>query len=350
MRAVLLASAFLFAATSIAAASGYSELNAGIAATLRRDNEQAIQQLTLAIAAPDLPARFLPLAHYDRAGAYFDEEQYKSAIADCDAALALRPDWYDARILRARSFAVEEHFAEALSDVSAAIAARPDLPWGLTSRAGIHLRQHDYRAAIGDDTQAIALDPISTGPLLSRALAYDFAGEYDLALDDHLAARALLAEPHNLDLSVGVAQWLVGHNEDALADFQSAATQDPDSRFPLLWEVIAQSASDSAVTDLAKSAMRVDLTQWPGPIASFYLGKASLNDVIAAARIADPGESRDRKCEADFYLAEWQLLHHSTAGVREMLTAASDECPYSFIELIAAKRELQRLEVTHGGS
>lgn len=332
----------------VAAADGYAALNAGLAASLRDDSDVAIQQLSLALGAPDLPARFVPLAHYDRALAFVDEEQYQRAVGDCSAALAFRPDWYDALLLRARAYAGEGKFDEALSDVSAAIAIRPELPWGLTLKAYIHLRQKDYKSAIDDDTRATALDPLSTAPLYARALAYDFAQQYDLALNDRLAGASLLANPHGADLWTGVAQWLAGHADEAVSDFQSAAAQDPESRYPPLWKVIALSGSDASIADLSRSAAQFDLNQWPGPIVMLYLGKAAPKDVVSAVAAAAPGERSDRKCEADFYLAEWQIIHRAVGGVKEMLTNATDECRYTTLELPAAKRELHRLEQSNG--
>ena len=82
---------------------------------------------------------------------------------------------------------------------------------------------------------------------------------------------------------------------------------------------------------------------WPGPIASHFLGKGSLPDAEAAAKKGDAMDLLGQKCEADFYLSEWLLLHHDTTGVKEMLQAAVDECPPNFVEGPVAKFELKRI-------
>ena len=106
-------------------ASGYSELNAGIAAVTRNDADTAVEHLSAALAAPDLPGRFLPLAHFDRAVAYAVKGDIKSALSDLNATIVVQPDWPEARKLRAFIENVLGDKAAALADINAAVAARP---------------------------------------------------------------------------------------------------------------------------------------------------------------------------------------------------------------------------------
>jgi lipoprotein NlpI len=128
-----------------------------------------------------------------------------------------------------------------------------------------------------------------------------------------------------------------------MSSFDSAQSNEPQNLYPLIWKVIAQSASEPSTTELNKAASSRDLTKWPGPIVTFFVGKSSPADLKVAAGTGDAAKLPGQRCEADVYLSEWQLLHHESTGVKEMLTAAVDECPTDFVELPVAKFELNRL-------
>jgi lipoprotein NlpI len=330
-----------------ALASGLSAFNSGVAAHNRRDDELAFEQLTLALNSPDLPPALRPVALFDRAESYFARAEFQNAVSDCDAALAARPDMFDALLLRAVAEAELDEYKKALADADAAVAARPELPIGLTTRAYIRLRQGDVNAAIADDTSAIALDPKSPGPLVARAFAYGFMQHNDAVVNDLEAASELAPDRHAYDINVGEAQWALERNADALSTFEAAATHDPTSRYPLLWKVIVQSASSDALADLKRNVASFDLQQWPGPIVSYYLGVGSEEMVRVSIANAPPSKVRSEKCEANFYVAEFKLLHRDSGRVSEMLTAAVNGCPFGNVEMTAAHHELARLGSGH---
>jgi lipoprotein NlpI len=73
-------------------------------------------------------------------------------------------------------------------------------------------------------------------------------------------------------------------------------------------------------------------------IIDFYLGKGSERDVMAAA-----GKT-DERCDADFYLGEWHLLHDKRAEAAKALRAATaDDCPKYLFEYVGAVIDLKRL-------
>ena len=76
---------------------------------------------------------------------------------------------------------------------------------------------------------------------------------------------------------------------------------------------------------------------WPLAVVEFYLGRRDADATVAAAR------SPDERCEAQFYVGEWQLAQGNRDAAKRYLEEAAGICPKTFIEYTGAKAELQRL-------
>ena len=61
-----------------------------------------------------------------------------------------------------------------------------------------------------------------------------------------------------------------------------------------------------------------------------------------AATLAAAGGAGDR-CDAQFFIGEWQLLQADRPAAIESLKAAADTCPKTFAEFRGAQAELKRL-------
>ena len=83
---------------------------------------------------------------------------------------------------------------------------------------------------------------------------------------------------------------------------------------------------------------------WPLPLIQFYLGKLSETEVRRAALSPDSWTERGQRCEADFYIGEWRLLHGDRSAARQLFERALAECPIYFIEYEILPVELKRLE------
>jgi hypothetical protein len=60
------------------------------------------------------------------------------------------------------------------------------------------------------------------------------------------------------------------------------------------------------------------------------------------ATLATPANDNDR-CEAQFYIGEWQLLRAERSAAIESLKTAASTCPKDFVEATDAQAELKRL-------
>jgi tetratricopeptide (TPR) repeat protein len=325
-------------------ATGYSSLNTAIAALNERRDDDAIRYFGEAIAAPDLPKNFLPLAYLARATAYLESGQLSAAATDCDASLRLRPDWFDSLEVCGAVHLQTHDDASAIANFTAAIAIRPDLGAPHFALAAAYDDKGDFDTAIAEDAKVIALLPDSPAGYSARARDYELQGRYDLALADRKAALGLADDDYELVRAVGVTQWALGQFSDAESSFHDAWRSRHPSLYSLIWGDIASAAVDPTKKPDAPSASDVDLTTWPAPIVNYFDGAATAEDVMAAAAKGSADDQNNQRCEANFYVAEWRLRHNSPDPVKPLLEDAVRNCPRDYIEYVAATIELKRLK------
>jgi lipoprotein NlpI len=107
----------------------------------------------------------------------------------------------------------------------------------------------------------------------------------------------------------------------------------------MIWLYLAASRSGgkTAKRDLQKGAVRLKPAEWPFPVVELYLGRRTPAAMLAAAQ--NPSE----RCEAPFYLGQWQLLRDKRIDSIEALRNAVEACPKDFNEYAKAVAELKRL-------
>ncbi len=323
-------------------ASGFTDLNAGISARNIGDEETAIRYLTLALSAPDLPTQFLPIVRFDRAEAYTAQGRLREAVADFDAAIALRSGWYDALDLRGivRGRLGDRSGAEA--DLAAAIAVRSDLVDAYYARSSLYAMEERYQDALNDSGRTITLAPLSPEPLTRRAHIYELAGQFDLALQDVKKARVMTADKHAFYMQIGIIDWALGKDDDASDEFDYEGSDQPANLYANIWRLIAEKFSDRQQKRFESFTSGIDLTKWPGPIGTFYLGKITLDQLRQAEEDKSPALTLDHRCEGEFYTAEFLLAHHDASGAQPLLQSAMADCPIDFVERPAVKFELSR--------
>jgi Mlc titration factor MtfA (ptsG expression regulator)/Flp pilus assembly protein TadD len=161
-----------------------------------------------------------------------DEEYNRQVVAECTAALKLRPDYVEAYRERAgfrralgdvegaladwaavlqratsdderaeslneRGMVLHEsgRLDEALADYTEAIRLCPDYDGAYANRGAIHAERGDRRAALADLDTALRLSPRDDLALVERARVYRDAGRLDRALRD--LDRAARLSPHD---------------------------------------------------------------------------------------------------------------------------------------------------------
>jgi lipoprotein NlpI len=202
-----------------------------------------------------------------------------------------------------------------------------------------------YQAAIADFSEVIAEKPDYSDAFEFRVRAYDQMGSFEAALPDcKVLVLQIPKEPHLL-AGCGRIAFKAGLFDQASSYFaQAVGLGDGDSniRYDALWLNLARLRSGKSVDDQFGAV--VDQSKWPGPIFQYFQGRKTEAVVDAAAANDDAKRQRDQQCEVGFYLGEWKLAHQDNAGAKTLLQQAVGLCPDNFIELQAAKVDLDKLE------
>ena len=360
-----------------AVASPFSDFNAGISSRNSARCDLAIGFMTSALNAPDLLASLRPVALDVRGECNIRQGKLDAALADFDASLALRPDDFDTYMLRGGVHVRLKHYDRAEADFSQLIRIRPDLGRGYVVLGAVYALQQKYDAAIGEFTALVATASHEALGHLLRARVRLTKGDLDAALDDAnrlvelfpqqpqgyiTRATVYIAQakfsramtdiddalehlPGNPSLirQKGVVQWEMGHFADAAETLSPLAKSDAASGYSVIWIDLVRTAGGIADDDLQARAQAVDPVKWPAAIVQLYLGKSTPDAVDGAVGGADAEERNQQQCEADFYVAEWQLHHQAKEPAVVRLQRAAASCPIDFVERAAAVAELKRL-------
>jgi tetratricopeptide (TPR) repeat protein len=134
------------------------------------------------------------------------QQKYAEAIADFQAAIALRPSHYQGYVSLAQVYQVTQRWQEAIACYDQAVAKEPRLAVLYRNRAQLHLERKDWEAALKDCERAITETP--AGDTVNRAR------------DQAERGRIL----HHL-----------GRYDQATAAYDAALRIDPDYTDPFLW-------------------------------------------------------------------------------------------------------------------
>ena len=213
-----------------------------------------------------------------------------------------------------------------------------------------------YREALKEQTrdrapQQWALIQASLGDVLvalnerenGTARLEEAVGAYREALKERtregvpLDRAAILKKLAEAQENLGYA--LYDRGDFAAAAFNLRDAANGTSVYPKLWLYLAdtRSGGKNAQRDLQKSAAGLNPAEWPYPVVELYLGRRSPAALIAA------GVTPAERCEAQFYLSQWQLLQKKRADAIQALRMAVEACPRDFNEYAGAVAELKRL-------
>jgi tetratricopeptide (TPR) repeat protein len=338
------------------------------------DWKQALEDYDRGVHAE--PERAYPLD--SRAGIRAYMGDYAGALEDRNEVVRLEPRDADWRTRRAWTLFEMGRTPEALAGFGDAIRMDPNASERYRARGQALLRLGRVDEAAADYDQAIKLEP---------ALGANYAGRAEVALFrghplDGLAD-AELAQSKDPDSEAnywkGRLHFAAGQLDAATADFTALASQRPFSTTApyyrgfcklsagdfsgaeaefrrvtelsvlhsytrLMLHVARLRSGQNPNADTAQFAALVDPRKWPSPVFSFFLGRISAEQMIAAAKDPSPYLTRSQEAEA-YYLAGESLLaskrpQNAKAMFEETLKRKLPDKPVS----MAAVAELRNLE------
>ena len=290
-----------------------------------------------------------PWVFFDRGNAYKDMGDFVHARQDYDEAIRLRPTV--ATFFRRRGELRKDQgdLAGAGADFDAALRLDPQNVLAYLARGNLNAARHDYDKAFADYDKAIALKPNS--PQLAalvysaRAMASVDMGNIKRALDDYDAL--LKIEPDNAIICKGAPSRL---SRPAILPPPRRASAAPCRKMPgsfysvIMGYVARSRLGEHDTPELRRNAETLERNAWPWPLLGLFLGEVTPDEVRATATM--PAINKDalrRKCEAAFFLAEYDLLHRRRDEAVTLMQDAAKSCSSDALERNAAQGEAKRL-------
>jgi tetratricopeptide (TPR) repeat protein len=193
----------------------------GEAAGARRDFERAIALAPPGGSAEALASDYVQLGHLQHQAG-----EYPAALASCDAALRVRPDYPPAYRQRAETLLKQGNYPEAGQALDHYLKNGPAAPDTYLARGLIHFQSRAYPAAVEAFTQSLSLKTDETA-LSCRGWAYLKLDAPRLALPDFEAV--LRRNPTHPDALCGrgEARVRLGQVSAGVADAEAALRQGP---------------------------------------------------------------------------------------------------------------------------
>jgi tetratricopeptide (TPR) repeat protein len=265
------------------------------------------------------------------------QQYYDDALSDIDVAIKISPTGAPGYNERCRVLLARKDYALAITSCETAVSLKPDFAPPYANRGLAVLGQGNTSAAITDFDTALRLDPKSTQIRGFRSQAYRDAGDFDRALED---VQVILAQSPNDPSALsesGISHFALGNFHAAAEAFTASLSQD-DFVYAKIWRYLSRMrAGEDGESGLVQDATGLKDKNWPYPVIEFYLGRRDANSMKAAAA------NDDQRCEATFYLGEWNLLQHNASEAEALMQKAKDTCPKTFFESMFAQAELKRL-------
>jgi len=234
--------------------------------------------------------------------------------------------------------------ATAMQRYDSAIALKPDHARAYRARGDAWRGKESFDRAIADYDQAIKLKGDDPGVFNDRAFAHQGKGEYDLAIQDFDRALALKPDHALAIKNRGRTHFYLGHFAEAAADLRRGAGMDPTNAYVAIWlHMAVKRLGQDNLQEFASQLAHADSTKWPMPVARFYQGRLTPEQLMAAASKTDSKAQADQRCAASFYIGEAAMWNKQPVEAAKRFQETVASCPTSFTEYDAAHAELGRL-------
>ena len=278
-------------------------------------------------------------SRYRERGKYLLElREFDRAATDYTVAIRLEPEKTDNYEGRAIARKNAGDFDGAIADYTQLIKLRPSRSDYHQVRGLLWESKDDLDRAIADFSEAIRLRNKYNAPYYAdRGAAYRLKGDYDLAIADYNKAIEVDHTDIKFYIQRGRTSFFKGDYAAALPDLSVARELDF-GPYAILWLYLArQRGGQDGAPEMTTDSARLQEPDWPYPVIELYLGQRSAVAMVSAAR------DQKQRCEAQFYLGEWDVLHNDVSAAKSELRAAIDGCPKISDAYLGAVAEFKRL-------
>jgi lipoprotein NlpI len=190
----------------------------------------------------------------------------------------------------------------------------------------------------------LKINPGLAEALNGWGLVFAKKGLYDRAIADYGATLKLKPDFAFAYTNLGKVYFYQGNFSEAAASFENRLKIKPLHVYPMLWLYLARARmGQDPKMELSDYMANVRKGHWIYQAALLYLGKATPEQVLDAARKGNPHKRREREAEAYFYIGEYYLVNGDEKAAAGYLRKVIDTQITRFYEYTGAEVELQRL-------
>jgi len=318
-----------------AEAAGADDLKAANAAAEKGSGDEAVQLFTQALAAGDLSADDLFIAHRGRGREYLVKGQIADAYERYDDGRRLRDN--------------------AIRDFSAALGLKAEDDGVLLERGQSYHLNQQFDLAVADFSAALKLKK-SPSILIERAASQRAKGAYEDAIADCNAALAIeVRDPGLEDTDIynerGYTEFMAGRYDAAAADFGKALALGASARtddvlwlpYQIAWLHISHArAGQNDAEELEGFSGKINEKQWPGTLISLFQGKIRFEDASAQSSHGMMGHSHE--CNLSLFAGEDALGKANNEQARQLIQRAHEVCNVDTLQHLVAGTELDRMK------
>jgi lipoprotein NlpI len=302
-------------------------------------SDAAIIACTRIIQSGEVHGTALVAAYVSRGNRYGKEGDYDRAIVDYTKAIHLDPKLDYTFWRRGLAYTRKKEHDRAIADYSEAIRLNPNRALAYINRGYAFHSKGDYNRAIADYDEAIRISPSYTTAYHNRGFAYFAKGEHDRAIADYTEAIRLNEQYASSYRNRGIAYLYSGSRAKARADLEMATQLRPKDAYVALWRELAERRANAPST-LAHVLSQIEMGVWPAPVIRLLLRETTPAALLASAKESDPKKSRERLCEANFFIGQLALQRGSKEEAKRAFQIAVRDCPPELLEMGAATAEL----------
>jgi lipoprotein NlpI len=206
-------------------------------------------------------------------------------------------------------------------------------------------RMGDYEHAIADLDMAIGINPQAGNAFTSRGIAWHGRGDYERAIADYDAAIRLNPQDALAVNNRGLARYFQGEFALAAREFARAREMRKPDAYLAIWSYLARTRNgENARSEFEQDVGILASDAWPAPVLRAYLGQISPEALLLASASPDARTQAEQRCEANYYLGQWNVIRGEQERAVAHFRAAQDQCPRFFLEFTGATAELKRLK------
>jgi lipoprotein NlpI/transglutaminase-like putative cysteine protease len=223
-----------------------------------------------------------------------------------------------------------------------------DLANALCDRAAAYSELGTLQEALADANEAVKLAPSTASAYQCRAEIHFATAEFQKSVTDYSKALSLGGTPAGIYYSRGRSRFYLGQLDEALADFQKgvSTSQDTgDAMYTELWELWTTKRLGKPFSEnTLKRAGAQPRGDWPRPALAMLTGQLSPEEMLQQVNKKTGDDKELALTEAYFYLGQHYLSAGQAVRAKEYFEKARAQGVVMYIEHVAAKFELERLE------